>query len=324
MPLDKNSLHLVDPELRPVLEVFTGFDVSDDTLTMLRNLLVSPARDTPSFEEVFIKGDGSEGDLRLLIIKPKIDVPTQGLPALLYMHGGGFVFGSPETILPTMQRFAEDVGCMVVLPAYRLAPEFPFPAALDDNYLALSWMHEQAAELGIDSSRIAIGGDSAGGGHAAVLNIAARDRGEYSPLYQFLIYPMLDDRTGSLHPPAENTGEFIWTSENNVFGWSAYLGCALRSSKLLNGLSDVPAGAVPARQTDLSGLPPTLIAAGNLDLFAQENVEYGKRLAEQGVSVETKIFDGAYHGFNVIAPDAAISREFYAFCVKGLKTAFQT
>ena len=317
MPSDKSSLHLVAPELRPILDVFKGFDVNGDTLAMLRNIPVSPACDTPSFEEVFIKREGSEDALRLLIIKPKIDVPTQGLPALIYMHGGGFVFGSPETILPTMQRFAEDVGCIIVLPAYRLAPEFPFPAALNDNYLALSWMHEQAAKLEIDSSRIAIGGDSAGGGHAAVLNIAVRDRGEYSPLFQFLLYPMLDDRTGSLRPPAENTGEFIWTPENNIFGWSAYLGCAA-------GSSDVPAGSVPARQKDLSGLPPTLIAVGNLDLFAQENVEYGKRLAEQGVAVETKIFDGAYHGFNVIAPDAAISREFHAFCVKGLKTAFQT
>ena len=317
MPSDKSSLHLVAPELRPILDVFKGFDVNGDTLAMLRNIPVSPARDTPSFEEVFIKREGSEDALRLLIIKPKIDVPTQGLPALLYMHGGGFVFGSPETILPTMQRFAEDVGCIIVLPAYRLAPEFPFPAALNDNYLALSWMHEQAAKLEIDSSRIATGGDSAGGGHAAVLNIAVRDRGEFSPLYQFLIYPMLDDRMGSSRSPEAHSGEFIWTADNNVFGWSAYLGCAA-------GTSDVPAGSVPARQKDLSGLPPTLIAVGNLDLFAQENVEYGKRLAEQGVAVETKIFDGAYHGFNVIAPDAAISREFHAFCVKGLKTAFQT
>jgi len=317
MPSDKSSLHLVDAELRPILDVFEGFDVSDDTLPILRNAPTPSALDVPSFEEVFVKRKDSEEALRLLIIKPKFVTPMQGLPTLLYMHGGGFVFGSPETILPTMQRLAEDVGCVIILPAYRLAPDYPFLAALEDNYLALTWMHEQALKLGIDTSRIAIGGDSAGGGHAAVLNIAVRDRGEYSPLFQFLLYPMLDDRTGSQRPPAENTGEFIWTVENNVFGWSAYLGCAA-------GSSDVPTGSVPARQKDLSGLPPTLIAVGNLDLFVQENVEYGKRLAEQGVAVETKIFDGAYHGFNVIAPDAAISREFHAFCVKGLKTAFQT
>ena len=317
MPLDKSSLHLVDPELRSVLEFFTGFDVSGDTLAMLRNIPVSPARETPSFEDVFVKRDSSEGDLRLLIIKPKIDRPAQGLPALLYMHGGGFIFGSPETILPTVQRFAEDVGCIIVLPAYRLAPEFPFPAALDDNYLALKWMHEQAAELGIDSSRIAIGGDSAGGGHAAVLNLTVRDRGEFSPIFQFLIYPMLDDRTGSTRPPSDNTGEFIWTAENNVFGWSSYLGSPA-------GSQSVPDGAVPARQEDLSGLPPTLIATGSLDLFVQENIQYEKRLAEQGVSVEIKVYEGAYHGFNVMLPDAAISKEFYASCVNGLKTAFKT
>ena len=316
MPSDKNSLHLVAPELRPILDVFKGFDVNGDTLAMLRNIPVSPACDTPSFEEVFIKREGSEDALRLLIIKPKIDVPTQGLPALLYMHGGGFVFGSPETILPTMQRFAEDVGCIIVLPAYRLAPEFPFPAALNDNYLALSWMHEQAAKLEIDSSRIATGGDSAGGGHAAVLNIAVRDRGEFSPLYQFLIYPMLDDRMGSARSPEAHSGEFIWTADNNVFGWSSYLGCAA-------GSRDVPIGSVPARQKDLSALPPTLIATGSLDLFAPEHMEYGKRLAEQGVLVETKVFDGAYHGFNVILPDAVISREFHSYCVNALKAAFK-
>ena len=316
MPSDKSSLHLVDPELRSILEVFKGFDVSDDTLAMLRSLPASPPRSTSLFEELFINREDSEDDLRLLIIKPEIDVPPQGLPALLYMHGGGFVFGSPETILPTMQRFAEDVGCIIVLPAYRLAPEFPFPAALNDNYLALSWMYEQAADLGIDSSRIAIGGDSAGGGHAAVLNLAVRDRGEFSPLYQFLIYPMLDDRTGSTHPAPDNTGEFIWTADNNVFGWRSYLGGAA-------GTSNVPVGSVPARQKDLSGLPPTLIATGSLDLFAQENLAYGKRLAEQGVLVDTKVFDGAYHGFNVMLPDTAISKAFHAFCVNGLKTAFK-
>ncbi|MEP1229082.1 MAG: alpha/beta hydrolase [Litorimonas sp.] len=317
MPLSKNSLHLVDTELRPILDVFQGFDVNRETLPMLRNLPTPPALDKPPFEEVFVKRKDSEDALRLLIIKPKLEAPIQGLPALLYMHGGGFVFGSPETILPTMQRLAEDVGCVIILPAYRLAPEHPFPAALNDNYLALSWVHEQALDLGIDISHIAIGGDSAGGGHAAALNIAVRDRGEFLPIYQFLIYPMLDDRTGRLRPPAANTGEFIWTPENNVFGWSSYLGCAA-------GSNDVPQGSVPARQKYLSDLPPTLIATGSLDLFAPENAAYGKRLADQGIAVETKVFDGAYHGFNVMLPDATISREFHAFCVKGLKTAFKT
>ena len=311
------SLHLVDSELRPVLEVFKGYDVNLETLAMLRNLPSPSALDTPPFKEVFVQRSDTQDELRLIIISPNLELPAQGLPALLYMHGGGFVFGSPETILPTLQRLAEDVGCVIILPAYRLAPEFAYPAALDDNYLALSWMHEQAKGLGIDTSRIAIGGDSAGGGHAAVLSRVVRDRNEFSSVYQFLIYPMLDDRTGSTRLAAAQTGEFIWTAENNIFGWSAYLGCAA-------GSTDVPAGAVPARQEDLSGLPPTLIATGSLDLFAQENVQYATRLAEQGVAVETKVFDGAYHGFNVIMPDAAISKEFHAFCVKALKTAFNT
>ncbi len=316
MPLDNTTLPLVDPELRPVLDAFKGFDVRPETLPMLRNIPTPPALNAPSFKEVFIARDDSEEGLRLLIIKPNVKPLKQGLPALLYMHGGGFVFGSPEVILPIMQRLSEDIGCVIILPAYRLAPEFPFPAALNDNYRALTWMHEQAKELGIDSARIAIGGDSAGGGHAAVLSVAARDRGEFSPICQYLIYPMLDDRTGSLNLPAANTGEFIWTPENNVFGWSAYLGCAA-------GSRDVPEGSVPARQKELSGLPPTLIATGSLDLFAQENMQYSNRLAEQDVSVQSKVFDGAYHGFDVILPEAKISRAFYQFCAQGLKTAFK-
>ena len=316
MPSEKSSLHLVDPELRPILDVFRGFDVSDETLSNLRNRPPPTPLDTPAYEEVFVPRKNSADALRLLIIKPRVVTPMKGLPALLYMHGGGFVFGSPETILPTMQRLAEDVGCVIVLPAYRLAPEHPFPAALDDNYLALTWMHEHHLNLGIDTARIAIGGDSAGGGHAAVLNIAVRDRGEYSPLLQFLLYPMLDDRTGSSRPPATNTGEFIWTLDNNVFGWTAYLGCAA-------GSNDVPVGSVPARGNDLSGLPPTLIVTGDLDLFAAESVQYGERLTDQDVAVEINVFEGAYHGFNVILPETNISRQFHKFCVNGLKAAFK-
>jgi len=317
MPAKSSSLTRVDPELRPILDVFTGFDVNHDALPMLRNVPNPPVLDAPPFNEVFVSRGGSEGDLRVIIIMPDIKAPPQGLPALLYMHGGRFVFGSPETILPTMQQLATDVGCVIVLPSYRLAPEFPFPAALDDNYFALTWMHEQAKELGIDASRVAIGGDSAGGGHAAVLNIAVRDRGEFSPVYQFLIYPMLDDRTGSTHPAEAQTGEFIWTVENNIFGWSAYLGRAA-------GGSHLPKGAVPARQEDLSGLPPTLIATGNLDLFAQECAQYGERLLERGVSVDIEVFEGAFHGFNVISPKAKVSRRFHELCVNSLRRAFNS
>lgn len=312
----KKTLDLVDPELRPVLDAFTGFDVDETTLFTLRALPTSPPLDDPAFDEVFVQRPGSNGDLRLLIIDPFPNMRRELKPALLYMHGGGFVFGSPETILPTMQCLAKDVGCVIILPAYRLAPEFPFPAALDDNYLALNWIHNQAEELHIDPSRIAIGGDSAGGGHAAVLNIAVRERGEFSPVFQILLYPMLDDRTGSAQPVSTQTGEFIWTKENNVFGWSSYLGCPA-------GAETISEGAVPARNVDLSELPPTLIATGSLDLFAQENIAYGKRLLGQGVDVHVQIFEGAYHGFNVIMPEAKISRRFHELCVTGLKSAFK-
>ena len=310
-----SSLHLVDPEFHPVLEVFQGFDFNLETLPMLRMMPAPPPLDSPAFEEAFIPRKGGGDDLRLVVITPDIEKPPQGLPALLYMHGGGFVIGSPETILPTVQRLAQDVGCVVVLPAYRLAPEAIFPAALDDNFLALSWLYQTAEELGVDARRVAIGGDSAGGGHAAVLGLTARDRGANVPIFQLLIYPMLDDRTGSAHPASPLTGEFIWTAENNVFGWNSYLGCPA-------GGESIPEGAVPARREDLSGLPPTLIATASLDLFIGENEQFANRLSEQGVSVDIQVFEGGIHGFNVILPEAKISQNFHKLCVNSLKNAF--
>lgn len=310
----KNSLKLVDPELRPILDVFTGFDVTAQTLPMLREMPCAPALEAPSFKQISVKSP-SGNDIRTLLITPDGEAPKQGWPALLYMHGGGFVFGSPETILPTLQKVSKDVGCVIVVPAYRLAPEHPFPAALVDNYCTLKWMHESAQDLNIDTARIAIGGDSAGGGHAAVLSAAINERAEFLPVFQLLIYPMLDDRTGSTRLAPAGLGEFIWTPDNNVFGWSSYLGCEA-------GRDDVPVGAVPARNSDVSGMAPTLIASGDLDLFWQENFDYAERLKNAGVEVEFGTFKGAFHGFNVMLPDTAISRRFHALCVKALKKAF--
>src|SRR4029077_17645569 len=145
------------------------------------------------------------------------------------------------------QRTAQSCNCVVVSVEYRLAPETPFPGALEDNYTALRWLYANAETLGVDRNRIAIGGESAGGGHAAALAIAARDRKEVPVIFQLLIYPMLDDRTGSSRPVPPHIGEFIWTAQSNVFGWSSLLGVPAGSAK-------VPAGAVPARVEDLSGL----------------------------------------------------------------------
>lgn len=299
------SLHLVDPELRPILDVFSGFDVNRNALEALRALPIAAPLATPSFQERYVQRADGDKPLRVLVIVPK--GATSKRAGLLYMHGGGFVFGSPETILPSVQKLAVDTGRIIVLPQYRLAPESPFPAALDDNLLALMWMHENAEALNLDTSDIAIGGDSAGGGHAAVLTAAIRGRNELPVSRLFMIYPMLDNRTGT-HGDENITGEFIWTADNNRFGWSSYLG----------EVSDLTNGCVPAQLKSLDGFPPTFIATGSLDLFMEENIRFIERLQETGITADIYMAEGAYHGFNVIVPNAQVSRDFHAACVSAL------
>ncbi len=205
--------------------------------------------------------------------------------------------------VPALQKLALKHDCLVVTVDYRLAPETRFPGALEDNYAALRWLHEHAEELGVDRKRIAVMGESAGGGHAAALAIAARDRGEFPICQQILIYPMLDDRTGSSRQPAPWIGTFIWNRAANRFGWSSLLGVPAGSAK-------VPEGAVPARIGDLSGLPPAFIGVGSIDLFIDEDIDYARRLIDAGVATELRVVPGGYHGFDELAPAAPASVRF--------------
>jgi acetyl esterase/lipase len=202
-----------------------------------------------------------------------------------------------------LQQIAKDHDCTVVSVDYRLAPETPFPGALEDNYAALKWLYANAESLGVDRKRIAVMGESAGGGHSATLTMAARDRGEVPILFQLLIYPMLDDRTGSTRAVAPHIGAFIWTRQANRFGWDVLLGVPA-------GSRSVPRGSVPARATDLHGLPPTYIGVGALDLFVDEDIEFARRLVNAGVPTELYVAPGAYHGFFFLVPNATISKRF--------------
>ena len=300
------SLHLVAPELRPILKLFSGFDVSDTTLENLRAMPVAQPLKSPLFTEHFIPREKGDDPLRVLVVTPK-RVKTKRA-GLLYMHGGGFVMGSPETILKNVQQLAADTGRIIILPQYRLAPEFPFPAALNDNLLALKWMHKNAGKLHLNRDDIAIGGDSAGGGHAAVLAAAVRGMDDIPVSRLLMIYPMLDDRTGGQGYSENITGEFIWTAENNRFGWASYLG----------GAADLTNGCVPARLGSLEGFPPTFIATGDLDLFMEENIRLIERLQAAGITADIYMAEGAYHGFNVMVPDAQVSKAFHAACVAAL------
>jgi len=184
---------------------------------------------------------------------------------------------------------------------YRLAPETPYPGAIEDGYSALKWLSENAQALSIDARRITVIGESAGGGLAAALAILARDRGEYPIASQVLTYPMLDDRPQTTDGIA-GIGQFVWTRQNNRFGWSCYLGS-------LFGSEDLSPYAAAARCADFRKLPPAYISCGDLDLFVVENMAYAHSLICAGIAVELRTYPGAFHGFDLIE-SAAVSRRF--------------
>lgn len=303
---------LVDSELVEAARALPDFTVDAKSLPIMRGLPARPIAPAPAPQPLFHAIPGPKGapDVRIMVIDGTGGKP--GSPAYLHMHGGGFVGGRVDQYPAAYQALAQACQCLIVSVDYRLAPETRFPGALEDNYAALRWMHGNAEALGIDPKRIAIGGESAGGGHAAMLAIAARDRGEFPIAFQLLVYPMLDDRTGSTVPPPAHVGQFVWNAGSNRFGWASLLGQT-------PGLRTVPAGSVPARVADLAGLPPAFIAVGGLDLFAAEDMAFAARLNAAGVPVEMLVVPGAFHAFDGLVPNARVSRQFRAAIVDALK-----
>lgn len=320
------SQHLVAPELLTALQILPRLVLSDETVaqirqafarnfeTGIRTAAASASAAAISCEQHFVPGAAGAPDVRVLLYTPVSNAGGRR-PACLHMHGGGYVLGSPELNDASNLALAAALDCVVVSVDYRLAPETPFPGALEDCYAALKWLWENADRLGVDRDRIAIAGESAGAGHAAALAIHARDRREVSICFQLLDSPMLDDRTGSAHEPHPYCGEFAWPPENNRFGWRALLGVE-------PGGPDVPTAAVPARTDDLAGLPPTFIAVGALDLFLEENLEYARRLIRAGVPTELHVIPGAFHGFGAAGPDAPQVRQLSAWRRAALQRAF--
>jgi acetyl esterase/lipase len=249
-------------------------------------------------EERQIPGPVGDPDISVVILRPTTGAGP--LPALYHIHGGGMVFGTSRTGLEGLLDWVEELGVMVVSVDYRLAPEHPHPAPVEDCYAGLVWTAEHAEELGIDPARLAIVGGSAGGGLAAGTALLARDRGGPALTHQILMCPMLDDRcvTPSSH---ELDREGIWDRASNLAGWTALLGDA-------RGGPDISPYAAPARAQDLTGLPATFIDVGSVETFRDEAVDYAARLSRVGVSVELHLWAGGFHGFDVIAPQAAVSQ----------------
>jgi len=298
---------MVDPELRPMARIIaraTGQGVA-----------FKPPVDVPLPDGVVersVAGRDGAPDVKVYVVNAMEGAALRG--AILHIHGGGFVGGNARMGLRAVQRLAWTLDCVIVSVDYRLAPATRFPGSLEDNYAALKWVHGNAATLGVDPSRIALLGESAGGGHAAMLAIAARDRGEVPIAFQALVYPMLDDRTGSTRPVPSQIGTLIWTAQDNRNGWAALLGQPAGGPR-------VPAGAVPARVERLVGLPPAFIGVGTLDLFVDEDIDYARRLIAAGVPTELMVVPGAFHGFEQIVPQAGVSKRFTAALENALARA---
>ncbi len=298
-----NTRHLVDPQLLPLLEAWPTVELAREMLPALRNMppriAVDPADlERADMEICKIPGPKDAPDVEVRIYRPH--GVSDVLPAVLHIHGGGYVMGRAAMMEAAHRPLVADLRCCVVSVEYRLAPETPYPGAVEDCYAALRYIYDSHGDLGIDTGRLGVMGESAGGGLAAALALLARDRGEYKLAFQHLIYPMLDDRTCVADNPNPHVGEFIWTPHNNRFGWQSLLGQA-------PGSSEVSIYAAPARAKDLSGLPRTFIATGALDLFLEENIDYARRLMRSAVPVELHVYSGAFHGFN-LAIDADVTR----------------
>ncbi|MFD9336838.1 alpha/beta hydrolase [Streptomyces sp. NPDC060028] len=224
------------------------------------------------------------------------------LPLLYYMHGGAMVMGNAWSVLPRILReWAVPLELAVISVEYRLAPHAPYPGPLEDCYAGLVWAAGHAAELGIDADRIVIGGKSAGAGLAAALALLARDRGGPGALGQLLLSPMLDDR-GSTFSGHQMTGLDAWDLTSNATAWKALLGDR-------HGAADLSPYAAPSRATDLTGLPPAYIDVGSAEMFRDEDVAYANAIWQAGGQAELHVWPGAYHGFDGLAPRAALSRD---------------
>lgn len=277
----------IHPELKKVARFIPRRILYPWSMPLLKRMPTPRAPETTGVDVVTLPSGagarlyrpGGDGDLR---------------PALLWIHGGGYVMGSATQDDGLCRRYVERLGFVVAAAKYRLAPEHPYPIPVEDCYNVLTWLTELP---GVDPHRIVIGGASAGGGLAAALAFLARDRGEVRPVLQVLSYPMLDDRT--VDPARDDRGFRLWDTASNRIGWTSYLGGADKSV------------AVPARRDDLAGLPPAWIGVGTLDLFHAEDLAYAERLNVAGVRCEVHEAPGAFHGFDGIAPKTSVAQQYF-------------
>lgn len=245
-------------------------------------------------QTVIPRPDGSP--LRLVVARPQTPKPLA--TGVLWLHGGGYLVGLPESDFSFMRDILAATNAVIVAPDYRRSSTAPFPAALNDAYLALQWLHGSAAALGVNPNQLFVGGESAGGGLAAALSFYARDQHEIPIAFQTPLYPMLDDRPTA---SSRDNDAPIWDTVNNQAAWQKYLGD-------LYGTADISPYAAPARATSFAGLPPTYSYVGSIEPFYAETLTYIKNLRDAGGIARADVYPGAFHGFDLVAPNSQIAK----------------
>ena len=307
------SLHLVDIEYKMIASNFL-LDITDESI--LNNIARGKrASKTVKYSEKILVKNGDR-DVALYVFEPDI-LTEEKLPVIYYMHGGGYIMGDARMNENVLKDIANKNNVKIISVEYTLATELPFPQDLEDSYVGLKYLFENAESLGINEKKVAIMGESAGGGLAARLSLKVRDEGEYHLIGQILIAPMLDYRTGGDDCSYKNNyaGEFVWTKASNQFAW-----------KVLAGDKIIPKDQIPyfspIMASNFEGIPKTVIIVGGLDVFVDENMSFAKKLLEAGVKVDLNVISGVFHLFQSIKPNSKKAKFFVELRDKYIEQLF--
>ena len=307
---------MIDPELR--IPGLIGKALFRPSLRFFRFMHRMTRRNTGKnlvgldCDERHIPSNDGGPEVRVRIYRPLTRTDSQALPGVLFLHGGGYALGNPEMAGSTYELMMRTRACVIVAPDYRKSFDAPYPAAVNDCYATLVWMKENCAALGVRDDQLIVIGQSAGGGLTAAVALMARDRGEVRIAFQMPLYPMIDDRNST--ESARDNDAPIWNARHNRLGWDLYLG-------ELAGRDDIPKYAAPARETDYADLPPTATFVGELDPFRDETIQYVDQLRAAGVPVEFRRYEGCFHGFETLRPNAGKSRDANAFMAEQFAAA---